>query len=62
MCTKRALTNGLVKLREGYEEFPEDKQLLTELTITGHNDKGFALVDGINWFKGRVWVGHNGLA
>jgi len=51
-----------VKLREGYEKFPEDKQLLTELTITGHNDKGFALVDGINWFKGRVWVGHNGLA
>lgn len=50
------------KLREGYEEFSKDKALLEELAVSGHNDKGFALSDGIIRFQGRIWVGDNSLA
>jgi hypothetical protein len=49
------------KLKEGYVDHPEDKQLLTELSISGHNSKGFTL-EGVIRFKGRVWVGNNTLA
>lgn len=50
------------KLKDGYEEYPEDKQLLTELSLTGHNDNGYTLTNGVIRFKGRVWVGSNVLA
>jgi hypothetical protein len=50
------------KLKEGYLDQPEDKQLLTELSITGQNSKGFTLKDGVIRFKGRVWVGANTIA
>lgn len=52
----------ILKLQEGYADHPEDKQLLTELTITTSDHKGFSLADGVIRFKGRVWVGHNSLA
>jgi hypothetical protein len=50
------------KLKEGYLDQPEDKQLLTELSITGQNSKGFTLKDGVIRFKGRVWVDANTIA
>jgi hypothetical protein len=50
------------KLKEGYEDNSEDKQLLTELSISGQNDKGFMLTNGVIRYKGRVWVGNNTLA
>jgi hypothetical protein len=49
-------------LKDGYEENPEDKKLLVELTLVKENDKGFALIDGVIRFKGRLWVGNNLLA
>lgn len=42
------------KLREGYEDHEEDKKQLTELSILGKNEKGFALVDGVIRLQGRI--------
>jgi hypothetical protein len=39
---------------EGYTQDEQTKQLLTELSLTGSNDKGFSLTDGIIKFKGRI--------
>lgn len=50
------------KLQDGYFEDPDDKQLLTELTLTGSNTKGYTLQDGVIRFNGRVWIGNNSLA
>jgi len=52
----------LEKLQLGYVEDVESKQLLTELSISPKNDKGFSLEDGILRHKGKVWVGNNALA
>ena len=50
------------KLKDGYVDNLEDKKLLAELTLVKENDKGFALVNGVIRFKGRIWVGNNQLA
>jgi hypothetical protein len=42
---------------EGYNQDDQTKQLLTELSLTGSNDKGFTLTDGIIKFKGRIQLG-----
>lgn len=44
---------------EGYQQDDESKKLLAELAISGSNDKGFALVDGIIKYKDRIWLGHH---
>jgi hypothetical protein len=40
---------------EGYEQDPESKQLLTELSIAGSNSKGYQLTDGVIRYKGKVY-------
>jgi hypothetical protein len=35
------------------------KQLLTELSISGSNDKGFSLHNGLIRYKGRIWLGNH---
>lgn len=51
------------KLRDRYADYPEDEQLLTELTVTGKEQKnGYELIDGVIRYTGRVWVGSNVLA
>jgi hypothetical protein len=62
MAVSECIPSWMQKLKEGYEENPEDKQSLTELSITGRNDEGYTLTDGIIRFRGRVWVGSNALA
>jgi hypothetical protein len=44
---------------EGYQEDPMAKQLLTGLSITSSNDKGFSLVDGLIRHKGRILLGNH---
>jgi hypothetical protein len=44
---------------EGYSKDDDTKQLLTELSITGSNDKGFTLTDGIIKYKNRIWLGNH---
>ncbi|WVZ77328.1 LOW QUALITY PROTEIN: hypothetical protein U9M48_025207 [Paspalum notatum var. saurae] len=44
-------------IMEGYQQDPQTKELLTELSLTGSNGKGFSLVDGVIRFKGRIWLG-----
>ena len=39
---------------EGYQQDDQTKQLLTELSITGSNDKGFTLSDGLIKYKNRI--------
>ena len=38
---------------------PQAKELLSELSLTGSNDKGFQLVQGIIRHHDRVWLGNN---
>ena len=42
---------------EGYQADDQSKQLLAELALTGTNEKGFSLVDGVIRYKGRIWLG-----
>ena len=44
---------------EGYTKDDATKQLLTELSITGSNDKGFPLTDGLIKYKNRIWLGNH---
>lgn len=44
---------------EGYQKDETTKQLLIELSISGTNDKGFSLTDGLIRYKGRVWLGNH---
>lgn len=44
---------------EGYQDDPQTKALLTKLSITGTNDKGYLLVDDIIKYKNRTWLGNN---
>ncbi|WVZ71633.1 hypothetical protein U9M48_020200 [Paspalum notatum var. saurae] len=44
-------------IMEGYQQDPQTKELLTELSLTGSYGKGFSLVDGVIRFKGRIWLG-----
>ncbi|CAN6212014.1 unnamed protein product [Urochloa humidicola] len=44
---------------EGYHQDPKAQELLTELSLTGSNDKGFTLVDGVIRYKNRIWLGSN---
>jgi hypothetical protein len=39
---------------EGYTQDEQTKQLLTKFSLTGSNDNGFSLTDGIIMFKGRI--------
>lgn len=52
----------LERLQEGYVDDEYSKQLLTELSLSAHNEKGFVLKDGILRHHGKVWVGNNALA
>jgi hypothetical protein len=42
---------------EGYQKDDSTRQLLAELALTGTNDKGFSLVDGIIKYKDTIWLG-----
>ena len=44
---------------EGYTKDDQTKQLLTKLSITGSNDKGFSLSDGLIKYKNRIWLGNH---
>jgi hypothetical protein len=52
----------LEKLQLGYEDDPVSKQLVTELSLSNQNDRGYSMKDEIIRHKGRVWVGNNTLA
>ena len=43
----------------GYEDDPTTKQLWAELCVTGSNDKGYTLQQGVIRFRDRIWVGNN---
>lgn len=47
IAVSECIPSWVQKLKAGYEEYPEDKQLLSELSIASHNDKGYTLADGI---------------
>jgi hypothetical protein len=42
---------------EGYLAYTDSKALLQELSISGSNDKGYTLDNGIIKYKGRIWLG-----
>jgi hypothetical protein len=44
---------------DSYQQDPQCKQLLTELSLSPHNDKGYSLQDGILRCKGRIWLGNH---
>ena len=49
-------------LMDGYDEDPGTKALWTELSVTGSNDKGYTLQQGVIRFYDRIWVGGNNIA
>jgi transposase InsO family protein len=51
-------------LQLGYQDDPESKKLLAELSATSvhSNTDGYTLVDGLIRYKDRIWVGNNALA
>jgi hypothetical protein len=52
----------LEKLKEGYEDHEDAKQLLQELILSGSNEKGFSLSGSLIKLNGKIWVGNNRLA
>jgi hypothetical protein len=46
-------------ITEAYLQDPEAQTLLAELAITGSNQKGYSLHDGIIKYKGKIWLGHH---
>jgi hypothetical protein len=44
---------------EHYQQDPKSKELLTELSLTGSNDKGYTLVDGVIRYKSKIWLGNH---
>lgn len=62
MAISECIPSWIQRLQEGYQDDPETKQLLTELSVVGDNGKGFTLEHGTIRFRGRVWVGNNQLA
>jgi hypothetical protein len=59
MAVSSSTPKWLEIIMEGYYQDDQTKKLLAELTITGTNDKGFELVDGIIKYKGRIWLGNH---
>lgn len=49
----------LESIIEGYLKDPKTKELLSELSVTGSNEKGFSLVDGVIRYKSRIWLGNH---
>lgn len=47
------------KLKEGYEDDAQAKQLMVELAISNGSHQDYTLTDGVIRYKGRVWVGNN---
>jgi hypothetical protein len=47
LAMSECIPSWVQKLREGYEEFEEDKKLLAELAICSTNNKSFELKEGI---------------
>jgi hypothetical protein len=62
LAISECVPSWIQKLREGYQEYGEDRKLLAELAVSGENDMGFALGDGVIRLNGIIWVGHNVLA
>ena len=62
MAISMCYPTWIENLKAGYEKDEFTKQLLTELSISADNDKGFQLQNGVIRYKGRVWVGNNTLA
>jgi hypothetical protein len=47
------------KLKEGYEEDDQAKQLIAELAIAPDSHPDYTLHNGVLRFRGRIWVGNN---
>ncbi|KAG8083445.1 hypothetical protein GUJ93_ZPchr0015g6658 [Zizania palustris] len=49
----------LQEVLNSYASDAEAQVLLQELAVSGTNEKGFMLSDGVIWFKGKIWIGAN---
>jgi hypothetical protein len=54
-CTPKWLETVI----KAYQQDSTAQQLLQELSLTGSNDKGYTLVNGVIRHKGRIWLGHH---
>jgi transposase InsO family protein len=62
MAISTSIPTWMERLMEGYQDDEEFKQLITELSITSDNSKGFQLLNDILKYNGRIWVGNKKLA
>jgi len=58
----KCVASWVQNLQEGYQDDIDANKLLTKLSVSGSNDKGYTLVDDTIRYKGHVWVGNNQLA
>jgi hypothetical protein len=52
----------LDRLQAGYEDDVQARKLIEDLSVSGSNEKGYTLRDGILRLHDRIWVGNNTLA
>jgi hypothetical protein len=52
----------LDRLQAGYEDDVQARKLIDDLSVSGSNEKGYTLRDGILHLHDRIWVGNNTLA
>jgi hypothetical protein len=50
------------KLKKGYEDDDQAKQLISELAIAPDSHPDYTLQNGVLRYKGRVWIGNNSTA
>lgn len=62
MAVSECVPTWIQKLKEGYEEDEQAKQLLMELSVSPESNSQFTLQQGVLRYKGRVWVGNNTVA
>jgi hypothetical protein len=52
----------LTTIVDNYSEDVQAQKLLTELAVTGSNETGYSLKNGVIWYKQRIWLGSFGEA
>ncbi|KAK1670478.1 hypothetical protein QYE76_058637 [Lolium multiflorum] len=56
VSSSMAQPSWLDRLQAGYEDDAQARLLIEELGVSGANDKGFSLRDGVLRFHGRIWT------
>jgi hypothetical protein len=62
LVVSAAQPKWLESILDSYQQDAHAQKLLTELALTGSNEHGYSLQEGVIIYKGRIWLGANGEA